>query len=136
MYLSGNSLLTVFLSSSASCYLTSSSLSLLYSFSNSFTSSIAFFKFPLLSYISFSAVYPFCHTRYLSLLRIFLLFMIFSTSHSFSPSITTSYDTSFLCPSPYGLYLHTLLTLTTECILIVLGNSNSITLLEIIAFTL
>ena len=31
---------------------------------------------------------------------------------------------------------HTLLILTTGCILIILGNSNSIALLEIIAFTL
>ena len=41
-------LLNIFLSSSASCYLTSSSLSLLYSFSNSSTNFIVFFKFSLL----------------------------------------------------------------------------------------
>ena len=136
MYFPSNSLLNVFLSSSASCHLTSSSLSLLYSFSNSSTNSIAFFKFSLLSYMSSSTVHPSHHTRYLSLLYIFLLFMIFSISNSFSSSVTTSCGASFLCFSICDLYLHTLLTLTTRCILIVLGNSNSIALLEIIAFTL
>ena len=136
IYLSGSSLLIIFLSSSASCHLTSSSSSLPYSFSNSSTNSIVFFKFSLLFHVSSSTVHPFHHTKYLSLPHIFLLFMIFSTSHSSSLLITTGCGTSFFCPSTCDLYLYTLLMLTTGCILTVLGNSNSIVLLEIIALTL
>ena len=134
VYLLGNSLLNAFLSSFASCHLTFSS-SLQYFLSNSLTNSIVFFKFSLLSHISSSAVHLFHHTKYLSLPHT-LLFMIFSTSHSSSPSITTSCGASFFCPSICDLYFRTLLTLTTGCILTVLGNSNSIALLEMIAFTL
>ena len=136
VYLPGNSLLNTFLFSSASCRLTSSSSSLRYSLSNSSTNSIAFFRFSLLSYVSSSAVHPFHCTKYLSLPHTFLLFIIFSTSHSFSPSITTGCGVSFLCLSTCDLYRHTWLTLTTGCILTVLGRSNSIALLEMIAFTL
>ena len=136
MYLPGNSLLNIFLSSSASCYLTSFSSSLLYSLSNFSTISMVFFKFSLLSHVSSSAVHPFHHTRYLSLPHIFLLFIIFSTSHSSFPSITTGYGTSFFCPSTCDLYLCTLLTLTTRCILTIFDSCNSIALLEIITFTL
>ena len=113
MYLPGSSLLNVLLSSFASYHLTSSSSSLWYSFSNSSTNSIAFFRFSLLSHVSSSAVYPFYHTRYLSLPHTFLLFIIFSTFHSSSSSITTGCGTFFFCPSTCDLYLHTLLTLTT-----------------------
>ena len=136
IYLLGSSLLNIFLSFSASCYLTSFSSSIQYSFSNSLTNSIAFFKFSLLSQMSSSAMHPFHCTRYLSLSCTFLLFIIFSTSHSSSSLITTGYGTSFLWPSTCGLYFHTLLTLTTGYILIVLGNSNSMALLEMITFTL
>ena len=136
MYLPGNSLLNTFLFSSASCHLTSSSSSLQYSLSNSSTNSIAFFRFFLLSHMSSSAVHPFYHTKYLFLPCTFLLFMIFSTSHSSSPLITTGCGVSFLYPSTCDLYYCTWLMLTTGCILTVLGRSNSITLLEMIAFTL
>ena len=136
MYLPGYSLLNIFLFSSASCHLTFSSSSLLYSLSNSSTNSMAFFKFSLLSQVSSFAVHPFHCTKYLSLPHTFLLFIIFSTSHSSSPSITTGCGVSFLCPSTCNLYHYTRLTLITGCILIVLGNSNLIALLEIIALTL
>ena len=65
IYLLGNSLLNIFLSSSASYCLTFSSLSLLYSFLNSSTNFIVFFRFFLLSQVSFSAVYPFHCTKIL-----------------------------------------------------------------------
>ena len=136
IYLPGSSLLNIFLSSSASCHLTSSSSSLWYSLLNYLTNSITFFKLSLLSQVSSSAMHPFHCTKYLSFLCTFLLFIIFSTSHSSSPSITTSCGVSFLCPSTCDLYFRTLLTLTTRCILIVLGNYNSIALLEMTAFTL
>ena len=100
------------------------------------TNSIVFFRFSLLFHVSSSAVQPFYRTKYLSLPHTFLLFMIFSTSHSSSPLITTGCGVSFFCSSTCDLYLHTLLTLTTGWMLTILGNSNSIALLEIIAFTL
>ena len=136
MYFPGSSLLNVFLSSSASCCHTSSSSSLLYSFSNSSTNSIAFFRFSLFFQVSSSAVHHFHCTKYLSFPHTFLLFMIFSTSHSSSPLITTGCGISFLCPSTWLVYFHTLLTLTTGCILILLGSSSSIAFVEIIALTL
>ena len=136
MYLSSYSLLNIFLFSSASYCLTSSSSSLLYSLSNSLTNSMAFFKFSLLSQVSSFAVHPFHHTKYLFLSHTFLLFMIFLTSHSSSSSITTGCGISFLCSSTCDLYHYTRLTLITGCILIILGNSNLIALLEIIALTL
>ena len=99
VYFPGNSLLNTFFSSSLSCRLVSSSSSLPYSFSNSSTRSLAFLRFSLLSQVSSSAVYPFHHTRYLSLPCTCLLFIIFSISHSSSPSITTGCGISFFCPS-------------------------------------
>ena len=98
MYFPGNSLLNVFFSSFLSCHLVSSSSSLPYSFSNSSTRSLAFLRFSLLSQVSSSVVHPFHHTRYLSLPHTCLLFIIFSTSHSSSPSITTGYGLSLFCP--------------------------------------
>ena len=99
VYFPGSSLLNSFFSFSLSYRLVSSSSSLLYSFSNSSTRSLAFLRFSLLSQVSSSAVHPFHHTRYLSLPRIHLLFIIFSTSHSSSPSITMGCGISFFCPS-------------------------------------
>ena len=95
-----------------------------------------FFRFSLFSQVSPSTVHPFYYIKYLSFPYTFLLFMIFLTSHSSSSSITTSCGIFFLCSSTCDLYLHTLLMLTTGCILTILGNSNSIALLKIIAFTL
>jgi len=53
-----------------------------------------------------------------------------------SPLIMTGFGNIFFCPSTYGLKSCTLLTLITGCILIDLGSSNSITLLEMIPLTL
>ena len=99
VYLPGNSLLNTFFSSFLSCCLISSSSSLLYSFSNSSTRSLVFLRFSLLSQVFFSAVYPFHHTRYFFLPCTHLLFIIFSTSHFSSPSITMGCGVSFFCPS-------------------------------------
>ena len=74
VYLPGNSLLNLLLSSSFSCHLTFSSSSLQYFFLNSLTNSIAFFKFSLLSQVSSSAMHPFYHTRYLFLSLVYNLF--------------------------------------------------------------
>ena len=132
--LSGNSsLLNV--PSSLSCLLTSS-ISLLYSFSNSSIASFAFSKCSFPSQVSASAVNPFHCTRYLSFSLICHLFNILSTSHSSSPSIMTGVGYPFLCPSTCPMYLCILLTFTTRCILIVLGNSNLTTFADMIFFTL
>ena len=136
IYLPGNSLLNTFFSFFISCHCVSSSSSLLYSFSNSSTKSLAFLRFSLLSQLSSSAMHPFHRTRYLSLPCTRLLFIIFSTFHSSSPSITTGCGISFLCPSTCPVYLHTLLTLTTGCIFTVLGSSNFNAFIETIDLTL
>ena len=99
IYFPSNPLLNTLLFSSVFCCLASSSSSLPYSFSNSSTRSLAFLRFSLLSQVSSSAVHPFHRTRYLSLPHTHLLFIIFSTSHSSSPSITTCCGISFFCPS-------------------------------------
>ena len=106
-----------------SCHATSS-MSRQYSFSNSSIASFAFSKFSLPSQVSYSAVNPFHHTKYLSFPLTFLLFSICSTSHSSSPLIMTGAGCSFLCPSTCPIYCHTLLKLTTRCIFTVLGSSN------------
>ena len=110
--------------SSFSCLLTFS-MSLLYSLSYSSIASLAFSRFSSPSQVSDSAINPFHHTRYLSFPLICHLFSILSTSHSSSPSIMTGAGCSLFCPSTCPTYLHILLTFTTGCILIVLGNSNS-----------
>ena len=84
--------------SSLSCFLTSS-ISHLYSFSNSSIASLAFPKFSLPSQVSNSTVNPFHRTRYLSFSLIFHLFNILSTSHSSFSSIMTGTSCFFLCPS-------------------------------------
>ena len=122
-------------SSSCFCFAISS-WSHQYSFSNSLIASCMFFKFSLPSQVSNSAVNPFQHTKYLSFPLIYCLFRIFSTSYSSSPSIITVASYSFLCPSTCLIYLYILLTLTTRCILIVLGSSNSTAFDDMIFFTL
>ena len=117
--------------SSLSCHLTSS-ISCQYSFSYSSTVSFAFSRFSLPSQVSNSAVNPFYYTRYLFFPCIYHLFRIFSTSHSFSPLIMTGAGCSLFCSSTCPTYLHILLTFTTEYILIVLGNSNSTTFIDMI----
>ena len=130
MYLLGSSpLLYIPLSSTLSCYLISS-ISLPYSFSKSFSAFFSFVKFSLPSHVSTSEVNPFHCTRNFSFPLTVLLFRIFFTSHSSSPSITTGCGVSFLCPSTWFLYIHTLLTFTTRCIFIILDSSNSIMFVE------
>ena len=114
------------ISSSLSCLLISS-MSLLYSFSNS---SIAFFAFSRFSFpfqVSDSAINLFHHTKYLSFPLIHCLFNILSTSHFSSLLIMTGAGCSFLYPSTCPIYL---------CILIVLDNSNSTIFANMIFFTL
>ena len=117
--------------SSLSCLLMSS-ISLLYSFSNSFIISFTFPRFSFPFQVSNSAINPFYRTRYLSFSLIYHLFNILSTSYFSSPSIITGADCSFLCSSICSTYFCILLTLTTECILIVAGSFNSTAFVNII----
>ena len=72
--------------------------------SNSFNASFVFSKFSLFSHIFCSTVNPFHCTRYLSTPLIFLLFNIFSISHSLTPSILISFPSFFLCSPTCFLY--------------------------------
>ena len=119
VYLPGNSLLlnssvsgfiyTFYLSSIPSCLLTSA-LSLP---SNSSTSSLAFSKSSSFFHVSFSTINLFQHTKYFSTPYSFLLFNIFSISHSSTPSTSTGFGSFTLCPFTGSLYLIILLTFTT-----------------------
>ena len=109
---------------SLSCLLISS-ISLLYSFSNSSITSFALPRFFFSFQVSDSAINLFYYTRYLFFSLIWYLFNILSISYSSSPSIITGTGCSFLCLSTCPIYLYTLLTLTTGYILIVAGSSNS-----------
>ena len=102
-----------------------SSISCQYSFSNSLTASFAFPKFSFPFQVSDLAVNPFHYTKYLFFSLIHHLFRIFSTSHFSSPSITTGVGCSLFCLSTWPTYCCILLTLTTKCILIIAGSSNS-----------
>ena len=115
---------------------TMSSISCRYSFSNSLIASFAFFKFSLPSHVSDSAVNPFYHTKYLSFPLTHCLFNILSTSYFSSSLIITGAVCSFFYPSTCPMYLRILLSLTTRCIFIVLGSSNSTTFVDTILFTL
>ena len=92
-----------------SCLLTST---FIYS-SNSPNASFAFSKFSLLSQVLYSAVNLFHHTRYLSTPLIFLLFSIFSTSHSLIPFTSIGFPSSLFCPPTCSLYRTIQLMLTT-----------------------
>ena len=72
--------------------------------SNSSNTSLVFPKSSLLSQVSYSAVNLFYRTKYLSTPLIFLLFNIFSISHSLTPSISIGFPSSFFCPSTCSLY--------------------------------
>ena len=89
--------------SSLSCLLTSAFILS----SNSSNTSLAFPRSFFLSQVSYSTVNPFYRTRYLSTPLIFLLFNIFSISHSSTPSISIGFPSSFFCPSTCSLY-HTI----------------------------
>ena len=86
--------------SNFSCFLTSTFILPL----NSSNTPAAFPKSFFLSQILCSTVNPFYHTKYLSTSLIFLLFNIFSISHSLTPSISIGFPSSFFCPSTCSLY--------------------------------
>ena len=65
--------------------------------SNLSTNSFAFSRSSFFFHVSFSAVNLFHHTKYLSTPLTFLLFSIFSTSHSSAPSILIGFPSSFFC---------------------------------------
>ena len=117
------------------CFLTSS-ISYWYSFLNSSTAFFAFSKFSFPFQVSDLAINPFYYTKYLSFSLICYLFRILLIFHFFSLLITTGASCFFLCPSTCPMYFHILLTFTTGCILIVLGNSNSTAFTDTIFFTL
>ena len=119
VYFPGNSLLlnssalgfifTLHLCSTPSCLPTSVfNLS-----SDSSTNSLAFSKSSFFFQVSCSAINLFYLTKYLSTPLIFLLFRIFSTSHSSTPSTTIGLISSFFCPSTCSLYYTIQLTFTT-----------------------
>ena len=83
-----------------SCLLTSTFILPLNSFTNSLACSRSFF----LSYISLSAMNLFYHTKYFLTPLIFLLFNIFSTSHSSTPSTSIGFSSSFFYSSTCSLY--------------------------------
>ena len=132
--LPGNSLLSNIPSSLS--YRFTFSMSCRYSLLNSLIASFAFPRFSLPSQVSDSTVNPFYCTRYLFFPLIRYLFKISFTSHSSSPSIITGASCSLFCPSTCPIYLYILLTLTTRCILIVSGSSNSTMFNDTIFFTL
>ena len=108
-----NSPLLKFFSSAISifsCLLTSTFILPLNSFTNSLACSRSFF----LSHISLSAVNLFHHTKYFLTPLIFLLFNIFSTSHSSTPSTSIGFPSSFFCPSTCSLYHTIRLMFTTR----------------------
>jgi len=75
--------------------------------SNSATVFCAFSKSLSLSQVSLSAVNPFQCTKYFTTSLIFLLFKIFSSFYSSTPSTSTSFTSSTFCPSTCSLYLTT-----------------------------
>ena len=81
--------------SNFSCLLTSMFILL----SNSATNFFVFSKSSFFSQLLYSAINPFHHTKYLTTLLTFLLFKIFSISHSLTPSISIGLTFSFLCSS-------------------------------------
>ena len=95
--------------------------------SNFSNASFVFSKFSFFSHIFCSAINPFHHTRYLFTPLIFLLFNIFSTFYSSTPSISIGFLFLFLCPTTCSLYHTIQLTFTTRWILIEVG-SHSLTI--------
>ena len=100
MYLLGNSTLLSSAFLSSTCLLTSAPILP----SKSSTKFFAFLKSSSFSQVSLSAVNPFHRTRYFSTPFIFLLFRIFSTSHSSTPSTSTGFPSFFFCPFTCSLY--------------------------------
>ena len=102
-------------------YLLTSALKFL---SNFTTTLLVFSKFFSLSYILFSAVNFFYHTKYFVHFHTFLLFDIFCIFYSFTPSTSISFTSSIFCLSTYSLYLTTWLMFTTRWIIIEVGSCN------------
>ena len=96
IYFSGNSALLKSFSSAQSnlSYLLTSTF--IHS-SKSATSFFTFFKFFSFSQLLFSTVNPFHCTKYFVTPLTFLLFKIFSTSHSLTPFTSTGFPFSFFC---------------------------------------
>ena len=92
--------------------------------SNLSTNFFAFSKFSFFSQVSYSAVNPFYLTKYLSTPFIFLLFKIFSTSHSSTSFTSIGFTSFFFYPSTCSLYCTTQLIFTTRWILIKIGSHN------------
>ena len=65
-------------------------------------------------------------------LLIFILFSIFSTFHSLTPSISTSFISSTFCSPTCSLYHTIQLIFTTRWILIEIGSHNLTALVDII----
>ena len=103
IYFSGNSSFLKSLSFTVfnfSCLLTSVfNLS-----SNSTTISFVFSKSFSLFHISYSAINLFYHTKYFTIPLTFLLFNIFSTSHSSTSPTSTGFASSIFYPSTCSLY--------------------------------
>ena len=81
---------------------------------NSATTSFVFSKSFSLSQLLCSAVNSFHHTKYFTIPLTFLLFNIFSTSYSSTPSTSTGFAFSAFCPSTCSLYYTAQLTFTTR----------------------
>ena len=112
--------------SNFSCLLTSVFILL----SNSSNTFLAFTKAFFLSQVLCSAVNPFHRTKYFFTPLIFLLFNIFSISHSSTPSISIGFSSSFFCLSTDFLYRTIRLMFTTGWILIKIGSHNLTALVD------
>ena len=130
IYFSSNSLLLKsFFSiiSSFSYFLTSTFILL----SNSSIASLVFPRFSSFSHMSYSAVNLFHLIKYFSVSLIFLLFKIFSTSYSLTPSTSIGLPSSFFYSSTCFLYCIIQLIFTTRWILIEVGSYNLTVLVDI-----
>ena len=109
-----------------SCLLTS-----VFTLSSNFaTIFFAFSKSFFLSQLLYSAVNLFHHTKYFTTLSTFLLFNIFSISHSLTPSISTNFTSFTFCLLTCSLYHTAQLTFTTRWILIKAGSHNLTALVD------
>ena len=98
--------------------------------SNSATTSFAFSKLSFFPQESCSTINLFQHTKYFTTPLTFLSFNIFSTSHSLTLSISTSFASSVFYSPTCSQYLTTWLTFTTRWILIDIGSCNLTTLMK------
>ena len=110
VYFSSNFPLLKSLSSTISCLLTSA-LSLL---TNSATTSFIFSKSSPLYHVSYFTMNSFHYIKYFTTPLIFLLFRIFSTSHSSTLFTSTSFTSSTFCSPTCSLYHTTWLIFITR----------------------